>query len=434
MRKLSFIILLLSISITISAEGYQVNLQSNRQTGMGHTGAGQSLGATSIHFNPGAMGMMNSQFDFSAGGSAVLSSNSFEAGGIKEESDNPTGTPFYVYAAGKLTDNLVAGIGVTSPFGNSLKWGDEWRGRYLIQDISLQAIFVQPTLSYRITDCLSLGAGMSVVFGAVDMNRAISFQALDPFYQQATQNPSATAPDGQVNLKGNSVSFGYSAGLYYQISEKLSVGLGYRSKVEIELDGGDATFTHDEQIPTFLNMAMAMQGVNLPDNYLFFPDNKFSSMLPMPANLTLGVGWQASDKWFFAVDLQNVRWSAYKSLDFDFEQNTVTVEDSSMPKNFENTMIYRFGAEYALNPSVLLRAGVYYDETPIKDQYLTPETPGTNKTGLSFGFSWFINEGLSVDASILHIMGEERDSTMPLLPGTYNTSAWIPGIGLSYKF
>ncbi|TCO09150.1 OmpP1/FadL family transporter [Natronoflexus pectinivorans] len=404
MRKLSLITLLLGISITIGAEGYQVNLQSNRQTGMGHTGAGQSLGATSIHFNPGAMGMMNSQFDFSAGGSAVLSSNSFEAGGVKEESDNPTGTPFYVYAAGKINDNLVAGIGVTSPFGNSLKWGDDWSGRYLIQDISLQAIFVQPTLSYRITDKLSVGGGLAVVFGGVEMNRAFNLSSINEMF------PSV---DGKINLQGNTTALGYTAGLFYQISECLSLGISYRSKVEVELEKGDVEYTVPEPFESF-----------------FPSDNKFSSMLPMPSNLTFGLSWRANSKWFFAVDLQHVGWSAYESLDFEFEQT----DNTSMPKNFENTMIYRFGAEYTLNPSVLLRAGVYYDETPIKDQYLTPETPGTNKTGLSFGFSWFINEGLSVDASILHIMGEERDSTMPMLPGTYNTSAWIPGIGLSYKF
>jgi long-chain fatty acid transport protein len=449
MRKLFLFMLAFLTYNSMSGEGYQVNLQGNRQVGMGHTGAGQKLGATSMHFNPGAMGMLGSQFDFSAGGSLIFSSNSFVGTGPnapKEESDNPMGTPFYMYAAGKITDKLVAGIGVTTPFGNSLKWGDDWSGRYMIQDISLQAIFVQPTLSYRITDKLSVGAGLAVVFGGVEINRAISFNRLDPFYQQATSNPAAQAPDGQVNLKGNTTAHGFSAGVFYQVRENLSIGLGYRSKVDVELDEGDASFTYHELVPTFMKMGIEMQGGTVPEGYEFFPEgNKFSSSLPMPSNLTLGVGWNLNEKWFLAVDLQHVGWSAYKSLNFDFEQNTFAIEDSENPRNFKNTMIYRLGAEYSLNPAWKFRGGIYYDETPIPKDYLTPETPGTNKTGISLGFSWFISEKLSVDASILHIMGEEREdgytgeyAPNPYKPngfyGKYNTSAWIPGIGISYTF
>ncbi len=434
MKKLLLFSTLLFVSLSLFAEGYQINLQSTRQTGMGHTGAGQKLGAASIHFNPGALGMMDSQFDFSAGASAVLSSNSFEgSSGIKEETDNPIGTPFYFYGAGRITDNLYAGLSVTSPFGNSLKWGDDWSGRYLVQDISLQAIFVQPALSFRITDRLSVGAGFSVVFGAVELNRGVDFSDLDPLYQHASGNTSAKAPDGQVFLKGSTTAFGYSAGIFYQLLDNFSLGLGYRSKVEVELDDGDATFSHHELIPQFLSTAMAMQGVNLPDDYEFFP-SKFSSMLPMPSSLTFGLAWDISDKWLVAADLQYVGWSAYKSLDFDFDKETAVVKNSSMPKEFDDSMIYRLGVEYNLNSAFSFRGGVSYDQTPISDQYLSPETPGSNKTGLSLGFSWFSNSGLSLDASLLRIIGQERTATFPALPGTYNTTAWVPGIGLNYCF
>ena len=75
-RILSTALFVLSAA-SLMAEGYQVNMQSQKQTGMGHTGAGQKLGATSIHFNPGAMAFMPGKYDFSLGGSGVLSENSF---------------------------------------------------------------------------------------------------------------------------------------------------------------------------------------------------------------------------------------------------------------------------------------------------------------------------------------------------------------------
>lgn len=413
-RILSTTLFLLS-AIVLMAEGYQVNMQSQKQTGMGHTGAGQKLGATSIHFNPGAMAFMPGKYDFSLGASGVFSKNKFEGTQGISRSDNPMGTPLFFYGAMQLSDKFAAGIGVNSPYGNSLKWGDDWQGRYLIQDISLQAIFVKPTLSYKLSDNLSVGAGLIIGFGSVDLNRALSFAAINP-----------ALPDGQVNLKGSTTAYGFTGGLFYQATEKFSAGISYRSKVLMKMEEGDANFT----VPAAVSS-------------LFPEDNKFSAELPMPSNLTLGLGFQASEKWFFAFDLQAVGWSAYKSLDFDFEKESVAVQDSKNARKFENTMIYRLGASYKPSSTIVLRAGVYYDETPIPKDYLTPETPGTNKVGASIGLSWFISEKFSVDASLLRIMGEERkdgyrnypSAAMPIgFYGTYNTSAWLPGIGISYTF
>ena len=123
-------------------------------------------------------------------------------------------------------------------------------------------------------------------------------------------------------------------------------------------------------------------------------------------------------------------------VDFDFEINTPALEDSKNIRNFKNTMIYRLGAEYALKDNFQLRAGIYYDSTPIPEDHLTPETPGTNKTGFSAGFTWGITEKLDLDGSFLYIHGQKReDGYEPAnFYGTYYTNAVIPGIGLTYSF
>ncbi len=116
-RILSTALFLLS-AFAMMAEGYQVNMQSQKQTGMGHTGAGQKLGATSIHFNPGAMAFMPGKYDFSLGASGVFSKNKFEGNEGISRSDNPMGTPLFFYGAMQLSDKFAAGIGVNSPYGN----------------------------------------------------------------------------------------------------------------------------------------------------------------------------------------------------------------------------------------------------------------------------------------------------------------------------
>ncbi len=411
MKKLFIGAALLISSLSAYAEGYQVNLQGNRQTGMGHTGTGLLMGASSLHFNPGALGFMESKYEFSLGASFIFSNNTFQKQGpslYEAKSDNPMGTPFYFYGATKLTDKMVFGLSVTTPFGNSLSWGKEWDGRFLIQDISLRAIFIQPTIAYKINDKFGVGVGFVAVNGDVELNKAL------PLTDQG-------GVEGNVNIAGNTWAFGFNAGLTYKANETLTLGLNYRSEVMVKLEGGDATFN----TPKSLNTSSA-----------FPKNNKFDAQLPMPYNITFGAGFQASEKLLLALDLQYVGWSAYKTLDFDFEQNTPSLQDSENVRNFENTMIYRLGAEYELKENVQLRAGIYYDTTPIPEDLLTPETPGTNKTGISAGFTWGITEKMDLDGSLLYIHGQKReDGYAPSnFYGTYSTNAIIPGIGLTYSF
>ncbi|MBK3517783.1 OmpP1/FadL family transporter [Carboxylicivirga marina] len=411
MKRIGLFFGLFVLGFQLFAEGYQVNLQGNRQTGMGHTGAGLLMGASSMHFNPGALGLMDKKYDFSFGGSLIFSNNTFQKQApstYEAQSDNPMGTPFYFYGATKISDKLAVGLAITTPYGNSLKWGDDWDGKYLIQDISLRAIFIQPTVSYKINDKLGFGVGFMAVNGNVDLNKALPLQDMNG--------------DGSTNISGNTWAYGFNAGLSYKPSDKLSFGISYRSEVKVKLDEGEATFN----VPK-----------DLYDDETSFPaKTKFKAELPMPTNITFGVGYQINDKLLLAADLQYVGWSAYESLDFDFENNTPILEDSQNQRDFENTMVYRLGAEYAMNEKFQFRAGIYYDTTPIPEDLLTPETPGTDKIGMSLGCGYQINDKLSLDASLLYIHGTKReDGYAPTnFYGTYYSNAVIPGIGLNYSF
>ena len=64
--------------VEAKAEGYQVNLQSTKQAGMGHVGVSMKLGAESMHFNPAGLAFMDKTIDLSAGVSGVFSSASFK--------------------------------------------------------------------------------------------------------------------------------------------------------------------------------------------------------------------------------------------------------------------------------------------------------------------------------------------------------------------
>jgi long-chain fatty acid transport protein len=136
------------------------------------------------------------------------------------------------------------------------------------------------------------------------------------------------------------------------------------------------------------------------------------------------------------LNLCYVFWSQYDSLKFTFANKTAAVNVSSSPALYENKLIARLGAEYKINKIITARLGGYYDPSPVPDGYLNPQTPSADQIGLTVGLSVYPIKGLSVDAAFLYVMGMEREGTYSPenFSGTYKTSVYIPGIGLTYNF
>jgi long-chain fatty acid transport protein len=397
------------LSGMVQAGGYQVNLQGQKNIGMGHTGVGLALDEASIFFNPGAMSHLREN-GFQLGASGIISKIAYQEsapGNATAKTDNPLGNPFTVYAVyGKDESPLKFGLGIYTPFGSTVNWGDQWIGRFGLNELKLTAVFFQPTVSYKIGDKIGIGAGVVYSTGMVNLKRSIPLQD-----QQGVE--------GRAELDGDASGWGFNAGIYFKPSDKFSVGLNYRSQVDMEVDGGDATFT----VPGSLASR--------------FPTTTFDASLPLPSNITLGIGFMPSDKMTIAVDVQRVGWSAYESLRFDYADPVNGANFSENARNYEDVFIYRLGLQYAVSEAFTLRAGGYYDQSPVTDGYLTPETPDADARGLSAGLGYRIGESLQLDASFLYINKKERTDLSDKsggIGGTYKSIAYIPGLALSYKF
>ncbi len=406
MRKLASLLLLVVFVVYESmAGGYQVRLQGQKQTGIGLIGTPFAYGASSIFYNPGSLSFMKERFSFSGGVSPIFSNAIYRASGsdYTAETDNPTGTPFYFYAAGKVIDDMSVGVGVYTPFGSSVSWNPDWMGQYLIQDISLQTIFIQPTVSYNLNDKVGIGAGLTIATGSVELNRSL---------------PSPV--NGHFNMSGNTTAIGFNVGAFFKPVDQLKIGVDYRSEVTMKIDNGDTKFT---EIPQSLSA--------------YFPaSGNFSAELPLPANLDAGIAYDFSDKFTLAAEMNLVFWSVYDSLIIDFKENNERLVDSRNPREYKNSLILRLGGEYRISDKLVARAGVYYDPTPTNEKYFTPETVSLNTMAFTLGLSFMPVEGLSIDLSYLQLEGLEDDRSYEPdnFSGTYRARTFIPGIGVSYNF
>lgn len=391
------------ISMTVFAGGYQVRLQGNKQNGFGLVGTPLNWGSSSIFYNPGALSFMKHKIHIELGASGIMSTAAFQQSGSSytAETDNPVSTPFYVYGAAKINDLIAVGIGVYTPFGSSAKWQDDWSGKFLIQNISLKAIFVQPTISFNLNEKFGVGAGFSYTTGSVEINKALNY-----------------GPDSDVNLKANASGLGYNIGAFFRPSDILAIGLSYRSKINMKVEGGDASFN----VPSSLNTMIPAS-------------NKFDTELPLPGNLDFGIAFWATEDLLIAVELDWIMWSTYDSLSFTFHESGALL-NSSNPRKYKDSFVPRVGIQYDVMDNLQLRAGAYYDSSPTNSEYFTPETVSLNTFAYTLGLSYEPVEMLSIDVSFLQLFGQE--SEMNYAPenfkGTYQTITYIPGLGVSLNF
>jgi long-chain fatty acid transport protein len=402
-NKLFLFLMFCLCSVTLLGGGYQVRLQGHKQTGIGLIGTPFAFDASSIFYNPGSLALYDGKYSFSVGASGIMSNHVFQKDGTNYQArtENPLGTPFFGYFSMKIKDVIAVGVGVYTPFGSSAKWNDDWAGRYLIQNIKLSAIYIQPTIAYQYKGKFGIGAGFVIAMGNVELNKALPYSE--------TSNAS---------LSGKSTQYGFNAGIFYKPIEKLSIGVDYRSQIVMKLDGGDAAFS----VPSALSTSVPAE-------------NKFSAELPLPGNLDFGLAYEINDKWLVAAEVNWIMWHTYDSLNFTFEQSGALL-NSKNPREYKDTWIPRLGAQYKLNDMFTFRAGAYYDSSPANEKYFTPETVTLNTVAFTLGATITPVKGLEIDISYLELHGLQSDKNYEPanFKGTYKTMTCIPGIGISYRF
>lgn len=408
MKRLAALCCLLLVLCTGYSGGYQVNLQGHRALGMGHCGTGLFHGPSSLFFNPGAFSMLDSNH-IQLNSHFIFANTAYQEpypGTYTTETLPGLGTPFSAYFNYRPKGSKFNfGLGVYTPFGSSIGYEEDWKGNAVLQSMSLATIFIQPTVAYQVNDKLGIGIGYIYGLGSFELKKAVP--ALD---QEGKY--------GQGTLSGKANGHSFNIGVYYQASDALSFGLSYRHRVTVTEEDGTATF----DVPSSLEE--------------HFPSTTFKASLNMPGTFSAGAAYQVNDKLKLAIDYSLVTWSVYDTLAFDFAENTEKLEDIASPRMYNNTNIFRLGGEYKINDIFVVRAGAYYDMTPVPDDYITPETPGSNKLGLTCGVSANFKNGLSIDASFLYAEGAERTATNleTNFGGTWKSIGIVPGIGLTYAF
>ncbi|MDH5472560.1 MAG: outer membrane protein transport protein [Gammaproteobacteria bacterium] len=416
------------VSSQVHASGFALIEFSG--SGMGNAFAGAAASAedaSTVQFNPAGMVLLNGEqmvgvlhyirpvADFSnnsSTGAAILGSPALS--GADDDGGRDAYVPNFYYVR-DINEQMKFGFGMNTPFGLATQYDDNWVGRYHAVESDVMTVNFNPSLSYKLDDKLSLGFGVSAQYVDVILSSAVDFGSLC----YAALGPAACgalgatpqAADGFATLTGDNWGYGWNMGVLYQFSKDTRLGLAYRSEVEHDVSG-DADFT----VPAAASFVTASGA---------FVDTGLKASITLPDSLSASVYHAYNSQLAVLADITWTGWSDFKELRIVYDNvnqpNSVTTED------WNNSLRYSLGANYRLDEKLLLRAGLAYDETPIPSAELrTPRVPGDNRTWLSFGAQYRLDNEFTIDLGYSHLfvsktqINNTYESSIPTLAATLN--------------
>jgi len=393
-------------SATAFAGGFQLNELGSRAMAQGGAFAARASDPSAIYFNPAGLGFQ-SQAELYLGTTFIMPQVSFY-GPVADANDpaisnetkmtKQTFTPISLYGTYPVANNITVGIGVTNPYGLGTEWPSTWVGKYITTRVDLASFFYTPTVAYRVSDKLSIGAGLNIVTGTVKLE----------------QEENVINTDTKVSIDMNAkTAYGFNVGVLYKFTPELSAGVSYRSSVKLNA-AGNVSFR--PQMPV----------VNVIDDDV-------TSSLTLPATGFAGLAYKVSANLTVEADYQYIGWSSYKQLEIDFKNDPT--KNVISPKDYSDTYIIRVGGEYTMD-ALKIRAGYLYDHSPVASAYVDPILPDANRNGVNVGLGYQFTKNISADVSYMFLKFDQRQAsnTVTNFDGTYNAMANLIGVSLGYTF
>ncbi|WP_421683833.1 TonB-dependent receptor [Stutzerimonas urumqiensis] len=390
------------------AAGFAINEQS--VSSMGTSFAGRSSSgedATTVFGNPAAMSRLKRE-EISLGAAAIIAKTDIEdASGPAGTNDGDmvplVGVPMG-YWVKPLDEKVTFGLGVYVPFGLVTDYESGFQGRYEGDYSEVRVITIQPTLSYRFNDQLSVGMGATI-------NR------IDGELESAVFTGPGF-PDSRVKIKGDDVAAGFNVGILYEFTPNTRVGLTYHSKVEYELEG-----------------ETRVSGVvTSPINGSY----DASLDLTLPEMIDMSVTHELNDQWTLYAGAAFTRWSRLEEI---------RVSTSGLPgpasarfgtiveeQDWHDSWSYAIGAAYKLNPQLVLRAGLALDQTPTNNTHRSPRIPSDDRKAFSLGLGYSPTDDITVDLAYSYLKEDDASVEQDTYSATYENSAHGLGAQVSYRF
>jgi long-chain fatty acid transport protein len=296
------------------------------------------------------------------------------------------------------------GFSMVAPAGLTKRWESPVQ-KLFAEEFTLKNVELNPVASYKVSDTFSVGGGIRIIYSE----------------GKVYSDGSLVGVPVKREMEGDTIEWGYNVALAWKPTSDVSVGITYRSKIDLNEEGE----------------------ANL---YLGGVGRQFdaSVSVPIPAALNIGISKTWNNKLTLEFVYERTFWSAYETLDFVYgeaiQPALVGTFDDPKDRNWEDTNTYRIGMTYQYNDKLTLMAGYSYDETPVPTKTVSYELPDSDAHIFSAGFKYKQTESLSWGAAILYDYKKSREITAAELNesgiiGEFSDGgAILVTAGISYRF
>ncbi len=378
---------LLAISGGAAASGFALIEQSASGLGNAYAGGAASAeDASTVFFNPAGMSRLSGKQIVVAAHAITPSAKYTSSAGVASGGDaGSTAVVPNAYFTMELRPDLKAGLGVNAPFGLQTEYASDWAGRFQAIKSKIETVNVNPSVAYRVNEALSIGAGVDYQHISGELTNSLGVP-------------------GTAVVKGTDNAWGYNLGALYNVNPSTRVGVAYRSEISYKLSGTVASSP--------LNGPVSLD-VKLPDSLSFSGFHQYS------------------DKWDVMADVTWTGWSSFKQV------NVVDAAGTSISntiENWKNTVRVSLGTTHHYNPQWLVRAGLAFDQSPVKDEFRTPRIPDNNRTWLALGGQYKPSATSAIDFGYAHLFVSDASINSGALVGTYKNKVDILSAQYTHNF
>jgi len=381
----------------VFAAGFAISEQSPVAGGTGGAGVARCSDGSAAWYNPAALadgGGWRSSVGLMLA-FPMISARALDGAWEEQTEATPPSTPLHVYVS-YARGPWAAGLSFNVPFGSSVRWPEQWAGRFETVSSALQVFRLAPFFSFRFRQ-VRVSAGFHLDVASLQVKKNLDF----------------VDQEGRVALDLTGVGFGGHASVFVDLTSWLSLGAVYKSRTDLDLTG------------TALFDAPAAFSVKAHDQYASAP-------YQLPDLATIGVRLRPGKRWTALLDIGLAVWSVYDELVVDFEDDATT--DLKTQTDWETQVLVRTGAEFKATSWLTVRAGMFYDPTPIPEDTLAPNSPDSDRLGFSMGAGVALPWGLSVDLFYTHVLMLGQPSTNDEnLRAEYAGNLHLLGVGIGWR-
>ncbi len=317
-----------------------------------------------------------------------------------------------IHAAWPVENDLVFGLGVTTPFGQSTEWRKDGPFRYEAPHFAqMTTVNIAPTLATKVGDALSIGVSANVYWSELELRQMVP-------WAMATGVPGL--PDGEARLKGDGFGFGGSAGITWQATDSQRFALVYKSPFNVEYDGNARLGNAPPPL--------AMAGADRSD---------FDSEIKFPTIVALGYGLEVRDDFRIGLEVEWIEFSRFEELPIEVGQDNIGgMFPQSVDQDWKDTWTLGVGGEWEFAFPWTLRAGYSFMESPIPSRTMAPTLPDADRHLLSIGLGY--EHGLNAwDVAYAYSIFDDRkirDNQNPAFDGDYELSSHLFQISWNRAF